>query len=143
MEPDSLSHILGQFQSLEAGEIVVTNEKTGGKKASKLQRYDLIPWEAMDELAAVYGFGATKYAPHNWRKGYDWGLSYASLIRHAKAFWAGEELDPESGLPHMAHAAWHCLTLLTFVKEHPDLDDRFTSVSKSESQRIGESICAP
>jgi hypothetical protein len=112
----------------EVEETVVTNEKTGGKKGSKLQRYDLIPWEAMDELASVYGFGATKYAPHNWRKGYDWGLSYASLIRHAKAFWAGEELDPESGLPHMAHAAWHCLALLTFAQEHPDLDDRFGSV---------------
>lgn len=106
-------------------EVIITNEKTGGQKGSKIERFDLIPWEALVELAAIYGFGAEKYEAHNWRKGYDWGLSYASLIRHASAFWSGEDIDPESGMPHMAHAAWHCMTLLTFMREQPDLDDRF------------------
>jgi hypothetical protein len=30
----------------------------------------------------------------------------------------------------MAHAGWHCLTLLTFMQDHPELDDRYPSVKK-------------
>lgn len=114
-------------------EVRVVNEKTGGAKGSKDERFDLIPYEALAEIARVYGMGAKKYDPHNWRKGYDWGLSYAAMMRHATQFWQGEDLDQESGLPHMAHAAWHCLTLLTFMKEHQGLDDRFSTVQKRKA----------
>lgn len=103
----------------------VRNPKTGGEKESKPERYDLIPTGPLQELSRVYGMGAAKYAPHNYRRGYAWSLSYAALQRHLNAFWAGEETDPESGLPHLAHAAWHCFALMTFCVEHQDLDDRF------------------
>lgn len=109
-------------------EIRVVNATTGAEKGSKAQRFDLIPETAVGEIAEVYGFGSKKYADHNWRKGYDWGLSYAALRRHIAAFWEGEDCDEESGLPHMAHAGWHCLTLLTFMREHPELDDRFSTI---------------
>lgn len=78
-------------------------------------------------LARQYGFGAEKYEPHNWRVGYDWSKAYAALQRHSQAFWGGEDLDPESGLPHMAAVAWHSFTLMTFMEEHPEFDDRFSS----------------
>lgn len=109
-------------------EIRIVNVVTGGAKGSKDARFDLLPWEALAEIAKIYGFGAKKYDEHNWRKGYDWGLSFAALQRHLAAFWSGEDIDPESGLPHMAHAGWHCLTLLTFAAEHPELDNRFKKV---------------
>lgn len=120
-------------------EIRVVNEKTGGAKGSKDERFDLIPYEAVAEIARVYGMGAKKYDPHNWRKGYDWGLSYAALMRHVTAFWNGEDLDPESGLPHMAHAGWHCLTLLTFMKDHEALDDRYSTLkTRQATQALDE-----
>jgi len=75
-------------------------------------------------VAQVYGFGCQKYAPRNWEKGYAWSLSFTALMRHLWAFWAGEFIDPESKLPHVAHAAWHCLAILTWVETHPELDDR-------------------
>lgn len=122
-------------------EVRVINEKTGGAKGSKDERFDLIPYEALAEIARVYGMGAKKYDLHNWRKGYDWGLSYAAMMRHATQFWQGEDLDQESGLPHMAHAAWHCLTLLTFMQEHRDLDDRFSTVQQREAvQTLSETL---
>lgn len=102
--------------------------RTGGEKGVKAQRYDLLPKEALDAIAEVYAFGATKYADHNWRKGYDWGKSYAALQRHVTAFWAGETNDPESGLPHMAHAGFHVFTLLTWLAEQGEggeFDDRY------------------
>ena len=47
-------------------------------------------------------------------------------MRHLHAFWTGEETDSESGLPHLAHAAWHCMVLFTFSRseEYSDFDDR-------------------
>jgi hypothetical protein len=87
---------------------------TGGEKGVKSARFDLIASPFLWHLAEVCGFGAEKYDDDNWRKGYDWGLSYGAMQRHLNAFWMGEKLDPESGLPHLAHAAWHCMVLMVF-----------------------------
>ena len=105
-------------------EIRITNEKTGGQKGIKEARFDLIPPDPMWELARVYGRGAAKYADRNWERGYSWGLSYGAMQRHIHAFWAGEYDDPESGLPHLAHAMWHCITLMQFHENFPGMDDR-------------------
>jgi hypothetical protein len=106
-------------------EVRVTDPKTGAQKGSKPERFDLLPWAAVGQIAEVYAFGAEKYAAHNWRGGYLWSLSFAALQRHLAAFWSGEDTDPESGLPHLAHAGFHVLALLTFADEHRDGDDRF------------------
>ena len=98
---------------------------TGGEKGVKPARYSLLPVEALEQVAELYARGAEKYAEHNWRLGYDWSKSYDSLMRHANAFWRGEDIDEEMGLPHMAAVAFHSLTLLTFMVEHPEFDDRF------------------
>lgn len=98
---------------------------TGGQKGTKLARYDLIPARSLRLLAEHYGKGAEKYDDHNWRKGYDWSLSFAALMRHAWAFWNGEDNDAETGSPHMAAVAFHAFALLEFMHEHPDFDDRW------------------
>jgi hypothetical protein len=103
----------------------VINEKTGGMKGSKPIQIHALPWEAFAALGEVYAFGAQKYTDYNFRKGYDWSLSFDAMMRHAFAFWDGEDLDPESELPHMAHVMWHAAALLAFMADHPDLDDRF------------------
>ncbi len=105
-------------------EVRITNPDTGGEKCSKPERYDLIPPLAMDELARVYGWGCGKYQDRNWEKGVCWGLFIAALYRHVSAFVRGEERDPESGLHHLAHAAWHCLSLLTYTRLGLGTDDR-------------------
>lgn len=109
-------------------ETIVVNEKTGGAKGSKTAQLGAIDPVAIMQVAEVAGFGATKYARYNFMRGYDWSLSYDAMQRHLHAFWSGEDLDPESGLPHLAHAGWHCLALLFFMRQHPGLDDRPASV---------------
>lgn len=107
---------------------VRTTSSTGGQKGTKPERYDLIPWEAMDEVARVYGFGAQKYAAHNWRRKYEWGKSIAALIRHITAFVRGKTYDEETGLHHLAHAVFHCLALIVWTAEDGEgsiFDDRF------------------
>ena len=101
---------------------------TGAEKGTKPERFDLIPTEALGLVARHYGAGAAKYSAHNWRKGYEWSKSYAALQRHAHAFWGGEDNDEETGTPHMAAVAFHALSLLTFMLEHPEMDDRFSTV---------------
>lgn len=103
---------------------------TGGRKGSKIQRYDLIPPEAMDALAAVYGAGADKYDDRNWERGYRYGLSFAALQRHLWAWWRGEDNDPESGQSHMAHVMWHAATLFTFRRRGVGTDDRTKSIAE-------------
>lgn len=107
--------------------------RTGGEKGVKLERFDLIPVEALTKLATHYGIGAEKYDDNQWRKGYEWSKSYAALQRHLTAFWGGEDIDPETGSPHMAAVAWHAFTLMTFMDEYPDFDDRFKGYADSAS----------
>ena len=97
---------------------------SGGQKGIKLEAYALLPVRALREIARVYGYGAGKYAPNNWRRGYPWSWSYSALQRHLNSFWGGEFLDPESGLPHLAHAGFHVLTLMTFSLLNLGEDDR-------------------
>lgn len=111
---------------LDRGEVRVVDPTTGGEKGSKPQRYDLLPWNALDRVAEVYGFGTLKYAAWNWSRGYVWSLSFAAMLRHQAAFWMGEDDDPQSGLPHMAHAVFHALALIYFSEDErfARLDDR-------------------
>ena len=95
---------------------------SGAQKGSKLARYDMIPADALKILAEHYGIGAKKYPPFdngdeygrldNWRRGYDWSLSFAAMQRHSWQFWNGEDIDPETGSPHLAAVAWHALAML-------------------------------
>lgn len=118
-----------RYPSLEpveqSGEVRVTDPNTGGQKGRKPERYDLLPFAALDEVARVYGMGAEKYEDWNWAKGYAWSLSLGAMQRHISAWAQGEDTDPESGYSHLAHAAFHCFGLITF--QHHDLgtDDRW------------------
>lgn len=106
------------------GEVRVTSE-TGGAKGQKQARLGSLDPKALLAVAMVAGFGELKYSRLNYLNGYDWSLSFDALIRHLLAFWSGEDNDPESGLPHLAHAAWHCLCLLAFMQHGLGTDDRY------------------
>ncbi len=105
-------------------EVRVTNEKTGGAKGRKGAMLGAVDPRSLLEVAEVAGFGTEKYDRYNFLRGYDWSLSYDAMQRHANQFWSGQNNDDESGLPHMAHVAWHALALLSFVRMHPEFDDR-------------------
>lgn len=102
------------------------------KKAQKFDgekpRMDLLDRYAIEQLAAVLTFGARKYAAHNWRNGLEYSRLVAAALRHIHAFNDGEDLDPESGLPHAAHAMCCLMFLLGTMKHRPDMDDRWTAV---------------
>jgi hypothetical protein len=113
-------------------EIRVVDPVSGGEKGSKPERFDLIPVEALEAIARVYGIGSAKYADRNWERGYRYGLSFAAMMRHAWAWWRGEDRDRESGESHMAHVAWHALALMTFRSRRIGSDDRVTQSAHTE-----------
>lgn len=97
-------------------------------------RYDLLPPRWMEALAEVMTKGAEKYEPRNWEKGMEWSKCYASLMRHTVAWLKGEDIDPESGLPHMAHTAWNALALVEYAETHPEYDDRTANQPSPEKR---------
>lgn len=103
-------------------------------------RYDLIPADALEELAAIYTMGAGKYEDHNWRKGMSWSRVFAALMRHAWAWFRGEDIDPESGLSHLAHAAWNCFTLINYAKTRPEFDNRIKNDGIEDTKKEGDII---
>lgn len=111
---------------------------TGGEKGSKEARFDLIPGDTLEALACHFGRGSKKYADHNWLKGYKWSLSFAAMMRHAWAWWRGEDIDPETGSSHMIAVAWHAFAMATFQARAVGTDDRLTveaSRARAEASR--------
>ena len=106
---------------------------------SKALKYDngkapisLIPVEAVIGEAAVFGFGATKYGRHNFRLGLEHTRVLDAAMRHILAIVNGEDIDPESGLPHWAHARC-CLAMYAFYQVNGiGIDDRHTNQSKGD-----------
>lgn len=67
--------------------------------------------EALDAVAEVSMSGANVYGRGNYLQGAPLTEHVDSLLRHLKAFYRGEDLDPNSGHPHVAHMAWNALRL--------------------------------
>lgn len=98
----------------------------GGRKfdGGKLE-YGLLPPHALEETVKVLTFGAQKYERDNWIKVSDSKRRYFdALQRHMWAWKKGEQIDPESGLHHLAHA----MCCLMFLYEH----DTIYSVDNDE-----------
>lgn len=104
-------------------EVRVISE-SGGQKGQKEARFGGGDPLAYMELARVYGFGEQKYDRYNYLKGYEFSLSVDAMFRHLFAFLAGEDRDPESGLLHTSHVAWHGQALSSFLLRGIGVDDR-------------------
>lgn len=104
---------------------VNSNEKGSGARFNGSKPdYSLIPLVTMEDEARVWMYGKNKYAAWNWAKGMPWSVPLACLLRHMAAWQRGEECDPESGLPHLAHAMCNLRMLTLYTKTYPEGDDR-------------------
>lgn len=117
------AQLLGVDLASEPDRTGVTITQAGLKHDAEKVRMDLLDPLAIEQLAAVLTFGAQKYEAHNWRKGIAFGRLTAAALRHIFTFMRGEDNDPESGLPHIAHAMCCCMFLLALAPR-PELDDR-------------------
>lgn len=86
--------------------------------------FSLIPLSTLEDEARVWGYGKQKYAAWNWAKGMAWSVPLACALRHLAAWQRGEDVDPESGLPHLAHVMCNIRMLTLYSKTYPEGDDR-------------------
>jgi hypothetical protein len=91
---------------------------------------DKLPLHLWPETATAMGClglleGALKYGRSNWREsGVRYSIYVDALRRHVNALFEGEDLDPDSGLPHLSHAL-ACLAIVVDAQAAGNLvDDR-------------------
>jgi hypothetical protein len=98
---------------------------TGKKFDNEKPRWELLPSAPLGAIASVLTFGAKKYDAHNWRGGIEYSRLIGAAYRHLSAFNDGEDIDPESGLSHLAHLGCCVLFLLEQEAKGTGLDDRY------------------
>lgn len=119
---------------MDEPEFVVS--KSGGRKQKKPDRWDLLPWDALRELAELYGKGVEKYEERNWENGLDFNWSYRALINHAQQWWMGEDRDEEMDAHHLACVAFHALGMLALQERHGDEWDNRPNTPVDEHDHI-------
>ena len=91
----------------------------GIKHDSDKLRWDLLPYEQMEEVVAVLTFGAKKYGAYNWKELDDMeDRTFAALMRHGVERKKGNIIDPETGRHHLAHLI--CCALFHMWKDMQD-----------------------
>lgn len=107
---------------------MTTKKLTEGTKFDGMKvRYDLIPPSMLHAVAMVLTYGADKYEDRNWEKGIKYGRVFGAMSRHMWAWFVGNDIDPESNLPHLWHVACNVAFLIHFTcnpKRYASLDDR-------------------
>lgn len=109
---------------MSVGDINGTEKGTGARYNADKPDYSLIPMHLLEGCAKVFMYGEKKYSRNNWMRGMAWSVPFACLMRHAFAWFRGEEFDPESKLPHTSHMLCNLLMIIHFESFYPDGDDR-------------------
>jgi hypothetical protein len=102
-------------------------EALGTKGDKGKPRWSLLPAGTIAQVIKVLEFGVARYAVDNWMHVEDPKRRYYdAAMRHLQAWWGGEKMDPDSGLPHLAHAT-ACLLFLMWFDERrnktPDVSE--------------------
>ena len=103
----------------------------------------LVPPYAMEQTAWVHKLGADKYGPWNWRETGVCASTYVNaILRHLNAWRDGEDLDPESGISHLAHVA--CSANILMDAEYCDKlqDDRNKRPINDETEEGSPKVAA-
>lgn len=97
----------------------------GLKYDARKPRWDLWDMPFLEDVHAVLVYGEKKYSAWNWAKGMSYSRCFNAALRHLWTWWwLGEENDPESGLPHLAHATCCIMFLRGMQRRRTGTDDR-------------------
>lgn len=83
------------------------------------------------ELGLAMLEGARKYGRHNWRVApVRLSVYYDAAIRHLGQWWEGEDIDPDSGIPHVIKAMACLMIIRDAGMSGTAIDDRPPSTIK-------------
>lgn len=108
---------------MTVGDIESNARGSGARFNAGKPAMELIPLDGLESAARVFEYGTKKYAPWNWAKGMPWSVVVGCMMRHLAAMQRGEDVDPESGLPHVGHLMCNALMLATFRETFPEGND--------------------
>ena len=111
-------------QERGVGDVTSSVKGSGARYNAGKADLSLIPMSTLEDEAKVWMYGKQKYAAWNWAKGMSWSIPLACALRHISKWQAGEDLDEESGLPHLAHAMCNLRMLTLYSKTYIEGDDR-------------------
>jgi len=95
------------------------------------RQWTLVDFKTVEGMVEVLEFGTKKYAANNWKKGLKTTEISESLMRHLFAYLEGEDIDEESGLPHVDHIQCNAMFLAYTHKFKPEFDTRYKDSSKN------------
>ena len=105
-------------------------EKRVNPKYIQAQKENKIPLEylvysVLEDDAKCHKHGADKYGERNWQESQILCSTYeGAILRHAVAYFKGEDLDPDSGLSHLTHLRACCAVMLDAIANGTFVDDR-------------------
>lgn len=81
-------------------------------------RPSLVPPALIDGVMRIREFGTARYGdPDNWRN-VDAERYHNALLRHILAMWEDwKAVDPDSGMPHLWHAACNIAFLMQYMED--------------------------
>ena len=113
-----------------------TSKATNPKDGIAANKMPLHLWP---ETATIYGClallsGMLKYGRSNWRvKGVLASVYVDATKRHLNAWFEGQDMDVDSGLPHLAHALASLAVLVDAISAGNLVDDRNVKGGYSEA----------
>jgi hypothetical protein len=119
---DAASLTFGPLKGI--GDVNSDAKGSGARYNTGKADLSLIPLCTLEEEAHVWAYGKQKYAAWNWAKGMDWSVPLGCALRHLSSWQKGEDIDPESGQPHLAHVMCNIRMLMLYSKTYPEGDDR-------------------
>lgn len=104
-----------------------TKKESNPKEACGIRKIPLstVPQAVLAEAALGLLEGGRKYGRHNYRDTKVRASTYFDATwRHISAFWEGEDIDPDSGIPHISKAVASLMVLRDAQITDNYVDDR-------------------
>ena len=95
-------------------------------------QWSLVDFYSLEPMVRVLEFGKEKYGRDNWKKGLPTTEICESMLRHIFAYLSGEDIDQESGLPHIGHIQANAKFLSYMDRNKPEFDSRNSKSNASD-----------
>jgi hypothetical protein len=120
------------------------NPKDLAATRDKKPKLSLLEHVANIAIARVMETGAIKYGRGNFRQIPIMATVYGDALgRHIGAWLAGEDLDPDSGISHIAHIGANVHVLLAAMDAGTFTDDRGPAPRTDEQQVLSDASNTP
>lgn len=96
--------------------------------------YEYLVYSVLEDDAYVHKHGGDKYGIRNWQLDKILASTYeGAMLRHFLKWVGGEDIDPDSGKPHLTHLRACCAVVMDAQRHGMLIDDRQRKESKDQS----------